>query len=66
MSGASKIPKFREFNFRPDEQDDDIYRLYILISVTQKISKKIKAKVVEIVAELIKRVVQKEYNIEFR
>ena len=25
-----------------------------------------KAKVVEIVAELIKRVVQKEYNIEFR
>ena len=26
----------------------------------------IKAKVVEFVAELIKRVVQKEYNIEFR
>ena len=26
----------------------------------------IKAKVVEIVVELIKRVVQKEYNIEFR
>ena len=26
----------------------------------------IKAQVVEIVAELIKRVVQKEYNIEFR